>query len=608
MYNPEMRVGVDTGGTFTDFVFWDGSRRRTHKVRSTPDDPARAILRGLGEATGVRELVHGSTVATNALLERRGADTVFITTAGFEDVLDIGRQARRSLYDWLDPGPKPLIPHGRRLGVQERVLHDGAVERALDAREVERVASWAKESGAKAAAVCLLHAYANPSHERALGEALRAAGLFVSLSHEVLPEYREYERASTTAVNAYVSPLMAGYLQRLEVDTPSHATVRVFQSNGGSMSARAASEAAVHTVLSGPAGGVQGGVAAARAAGFNRVITFDMGGTSTDVAVYDGAFGYTHEGELDGLPIRVSMLDIHTVGAGGGSIAYLDSGGALRVGPRSAGADPGPVCYGGGGTEPTVTDANVVLGRIDPATFLSGRMELDVEAAFRALDELGRKAGASREAAARAVVDVARSNMERAIRRITVERGIDPRELTLVAFGGAGPLHACELAQGLEIPTVLAPRDAGVLSAVGMLTADCVRDYSMSVGDQGADSAFAALEIAAAEEMAEDGFAEARLERSIDMRYRGQSYEITVPWERRGSFPEEHQRLYGYRHEGREIEAVTARVKAVAVADETAKLDLAAPSDEQSFATLFAPDGWADDNDAGGNRILTRKG
>lgn len=601
MYNSGMRVGVDTGGTFTDFVGWDGRRRRTHKVRSTPADPARAILAGLTELGPAQDIVHGSTVATNALLERRGADTLLVATEGFEDVLEIARQARRSLYDWHDPGPVPLIAPGRRVGVRERTLHDGSIEMRLTGDEVERVVSQAKASGADSVAVCLLHSYAEPSHEKALGEALRAAGFFVSLSHEVLPEYREYERASTTAVNAYVSPLMAGYLDRLQREAPVGARVRVFQSNGGVMSARAAGESAVHTVLSGPAGGVLGAAAAAKAAGLERAVTFDMGGTSTDVALYDGAFQYTSEGELDGLPIRVSMLDIHTVGAGGGSIAYLDSGGALRVGPRSAGAEPGPACYGRGGTDPTVTDANVVLGRIDPEAFLSGRMALDVDAAHRALERLAAQARESTETTARAVLSAARSNMERAIRRITVERGIDPRELALVAFGGAGPLHACELAQGLEMRTVLAPRDAGVLSAVGMLVADNVRDYSLSIGRDGTEGAFGSLERRAAAEAAEDGAAEIRLERSVDLRYRGQSYEITLPWAERGAFEQEHERLYGWRHEGREVEAVTARVRSVGVSE---KLDLQAPSDEQSFATLHVPSGWTAQADAAGNQIL----
>ena len=486
-----MRVGVDTGGTFTDFVQWDGERLLTHKIRSTPDDPSRAILAGLPAAA--RELVHGSTVATNALLERKGARTALVATAGFEDMLEIGRQNRRSLYDWLDAGRRPLVERELRFGLPERVRADGSVETALSAEAVERLASQLRQAGAESVAVCLLHSYAAPQHERMVGEALRARGFFVSLSSEILPEYREYERASTTAVNAYVSPKMAGYLGRLAASVPNAARLRVFQSNGGSMSAAQAGAEAVRTVLSGPAGGVQGAVAVAKAAGFERLISFDMGGTSTDVALHDGRFEHAAETELADCPLRVAMLDIHTVGAGGGSIAWFDAAGALRVGPESAGAEPGPVCYGAG-DRITVTDANLFLGRIDPERFLSGQMRLDERRARRAMAEMAQRAGVSPAELARAIIATANSNMERAIRRISVERGKDPRGLALVAFGGAGPLHACELAERLDMRTVLAPRHAGVLSALGMLTADFVRDSSASLLDRPADEVFEALE------------------------------------------------------------------------------------------------------------------
>ena len=598
-----MRAGVDTGGTFTDFVFWDGRTCRTHKTRSTPDDPARAILAGL-EAPAA-EIVHGSTVATNALLERRGARTALVTTAGFEDLLEIGRQNRARLYDWFDPGRIPLVPAELRFGLEERVAYDGAVLRPASREAINRVAVAVKAAGAESAAVCLLHSYANPAHERALGEALRAQGLFVSLSHEVLPEYREYERASTTAVNAYVSPLMARYLRSLSAALPGESRLRVFQSNGGSMSAVYAGEAAVHTVLSGPAGGVLGAAAVARAAGFERIISFDMGGTSTDVALYDRGFTMTSEGEIDGLPVRVGMLDVHTVGAGGGSIAWLDPAGALRAGPRSAGAAPGPVCYGEG-EEITVTDANLYLGRIAPERFLSGRMALDADRMATHMERFAQRCGVAPRELAEAILAAANASMERAIRRVSIERGRDPRELALVAFGGAGPLHACDLADRLEIRTVLAPRHAGVLSAYGMLTADFVREYSQSTLDREAEALFGELEERAGADLAAEGFDQAQLERSVDMRYAGQAYEINVPWSERGGFDEAHERLYGYAHHGRAVESVTARLRAIGVSEQSRRIEPGAPGDEQSFSTLYAPPGWDVREDPFGNQILRR--
>ncbi len=595
-----MRIGVDTGGTFTDFVLWDGKSIRTKKIRSTPDDPSRAILAGVEAAD---EIVHGSTVATNALLERRGARTAFVTTAGFEDILAIGRQNRVSLYDWFGDPPPPLAPAELRFGLSERTLFDGSIETALRVEEVDALAVKLRELRVESVAVCLLHSYANAEHERRVGEALRGAGLFVSLSHEVLPEYREYERASTTAVNAYVSPLMARYLDALDRQV-GQARLRVFQSNGGSMSARTAGSSAVHTVLSGPAGGVQGAAAVARAAGFERVISFDMGGTSTDVALYDRRPTYTTEAELGGCPIRVAMLDIHSVGAGGGSIAYLDAGGALRVGPRSAGAEPGPVCYGSG-EEIAVTDANLFLGRIDPDKFLSGSMRLDVDRSTRYLERFAAKAGVSAAEMAQGIVDVANSNMERAIRKISVERGHDPRDFALLSFGGAGGQHACALAERLEIRTVIAPKQAGVLSALGMLTADFSRDFSASLAGPDVGATFGQLERRATEELRGEGFEDMLLERSVDLRYRGQSFEITLPWNERSNFDAAHERLYGYARRGRETEIVTARVKAVGVGKSEA-FNLAAASDEQSFSSLFVSPGWSREQDRFGNEILRR--
>ena len=600
-----VRIGVDTGGTFTDFVFWDGDAVRTGKVRSTPDDPSRAVLEGLGGATG--EIVHGSTVATNALLEGRGARLAFVATEGFEDILELGRQNRRSLYDWADSGWPELAAREMRFGVRERALADGSIETPLDSTALDGLATRLRDAGAESVAVCLLHSYAAPEHERLVGEVLRAAGFFVSLSHEVLPEYREYERAATTAVNAAVSPVMGRYLSRLEAALPAASRLRVFQSTGASMSASAAGRLAVQTVLSGPAGGVLGAALTARAAGFERFIAFDMGGTSTDVSLYDGRLGYTNESELGGFPIRVATLDIHSVGAGGGSIAWFDAGGALRVGPRSAGADPGPVCYGKG-EEVTVTDANLLLGRIDADRFLSGRMTLDVDRAARAMEAFGRRAGVSADEAARAIVRVANANMERALRAVSVERGLDPRDFALVAFGGAGGQHACELAELLEIGAVVVPREAGVLSALGMLSADFARDYSQSVVAGGPEATFRALEARARAELSEEGAGEAVFERSVDLRYAGQSFEITLPWAERSDFDSAHRRLYGYDHAGREVEAVTARLRAVVPTPEEQRFRLRAEASRETFSSLYAAPGWQMTQDDLGARTLRRAG
>ncbi len=593
-----MRIGVDTGGTFTDFVIWDGSRYYTRKIRSTPHDPAAAILEGLQDLEA-QEVVHGSTVATNALLERKGARTAFLTTEGFEDLLIIGRQNREKLYDLLAPAKRQLVPSELSLGLPERILYDGSVERDLDPAALEGLSEKLRGLGVESVAVCLLHSYANPVHEKRVAEALE--GFFVSLSHEVLPEYREYERASTTVVNAYVTPLMARYLTGLS-EKLGATRLRVFQSNAGSISSGAAECGAIHTVLSGPAGGVVGAAAAAKQAGFSRVISFDMGGTSTDVSLYDGKFSYTTESNLGDFPIRIPMLDIHSVGAGGGSIAYLDRAGALRVGPQSAGADPGPVCYGRG-EQITVTDANLLLGRIQPDKFLGGRMQLDLDRTRGFMNSFAAQLGVSIEKTAAAIVDVANSNMERAIRAVSVERGHDPRDFALLSFGGAGAQHACELAERLDVSTVIVPPHAGVLSAVGMLAADCVRDYSQSVLGKDPVLAFEELGGRAAAEFSDEGFSEVLFERLIDLRYEGQSYEITVPWQQRADFDAHHRKLYGYDHPGRKVEQVTARVKAIAILD---KIDLAAPSQREEFSSIYVAPAWREREDATGNSILTR--
>ncbi len=576
-----MIVGIDTGGTFTDFVVLDGGEPRIHKVPSTPDDPAKAVLQGLSELAGLdvagldaASIVHGSTVATNALLERRGARVVLITTAGFEDVIEIGRQDRSAIYDLDVTKAPPLVPPKRRLGARERVGPGGEVLTPLEAAEVERLQAEVEAAEPEAVAICLLHSYADPAHEAKLAEALRAraADAFISVSHEVLPEFREYERTSTTLVNAYVGPVMSRYLGRLAENLDPE-RVRIMSSNGGVMPLSAAGRLAVQTILSGPAGGAVGGFEIGRTAGHPNVITFDMGGTSTDVSLCEDGLTRTSETVIGDLPIRVPVIDVHTVGAGGGSIAYRDPGGALRVGPESAGADPGPVCYGQGGDRVTVTDAHVYLGRLPPDHFLGGERALEVTPVEAAIETLAGELGISPRDAAEGVIRVANATMERAIRVISLERGYDPQDFTLVCFGGAGALHAADLARALGLRRVLVPRAAGTLSALGMLMADPIRDYSRTLmipagaAESGAlESAIEALEERALRELSDDGLPHetTRLERSLELRYAGQGYELSVPYDSDfvASFHAAHERRYGYADPERPCEVVNARLRA----------------------------------------------
>ena len=569
-----IRIGVDTGGTFTDLVRLDAAGIRVHKVASTPGNPARAILQGIAELMGgerVGEVVHGSTVATNAVLERKGARVAMVTTAGFEDVLLIGRQTRAELYNFMVRGRRPMVQAGLTFGVRERMDHLGGVVEALREEAVGRVVAAVRESGVECAAVCLLHSYANATHERMLVDALRGAGIAVTASCDVLPEYREFERWSTTVVNAYVMPMMSAYLKELEAAMGA-ARLLVMQSNGGSISAGEAARVPVRTILSGPAGGAVGAQAVARASGYERAILFDMGGTSTDVSLVDGVLGTTNESVVGDFPVRLPMLDIHTVGAGGGSIAYIDKGGALRVGPRSAGAEPGPVCYGRG-DELTVTDANLLLGRLDAEHFLGGRMKLDVGRARTRAEAFAAELGMNAAELAAGIVRIANANMERAIRAVSVQRGHDPREFALLAFGGAGGMHACEIAETMDIDTVLVPEHAGVLSALGMLLADVRKDYSQTILRRSGSVTLRELaELVgplverAEEELSAEGFAptEMVIERSLDVRYRGQAYEINVPLGAGfdAEFHRVHEKMYGYANAERETEIVNVRVNA----------------------------------------------
>ncbi len=611
-------IGIDIGGTFTDFVLVRDGRVRIYKTLSTPDDPARALVQGIDLLGAPVAVVHGTTVATNALLERRGAPTALITTAGFGDVLAIGRGDRPTLYDLNVTRPEPLVPEAWRFELVERLLADGSVLIPLDDTELARIVAWIATQPVEAVAICLLHSYANPSHEArvaaALEQAACAAGrsLFISASYRVLPEPREYERTSTTVVNAYVSPTLGRYLSRLGPALMERGvrSLRIMASDGGSMGLVTARELAARATLSGPAGGIVGAFAVARRAGFTRIITLDMGGTSTDVALVDGTLPRTSESRVGGVPVRLPSLDIHTVGAGGGSIARVDAGGALRVGPQSAGADPGPACYGRG-TLPTVTDANLLLGRLQPDYFLGGRMALDVDrarAVFATLahDLFGAHDVAAERRAALGVVRVANALMERAIRAISVERGDDPRDCTLVAFGGAGPLHAAHLAAALGIRTVLIPRYPGVLSAFGMIAADVTREISRALlmTLDALDPATLAAHISVLADEARAALAAdgedpqgCRIECVLDLRYVGQSYELPTPldqkWEASPApladlaerFHMLHERRYGHAMRNRQIEAVTLRVRAVSPRDAPAF----APDDLPPRATPLAP-------------------
>ena len=569
-----MRVAIDTGGTFTDCVYLAAGELHVLKVFSTPANPAQAVLDalariGAGKPLDVR---HGTTVGTNTMLERKGARVAFVTTAGFEDTIAIGRQTRSKLYDWFQPVPVCLVPRPLRFGVPERVSAEGEILRSPTDQDLQLLVNQVRASGAEAIAISLLFSFANPQTEQRVEAALGCLGLPISTSHRILPEFREYERASTTVVNAYLAPRMQSYLLHLEQSVITNhpgGRVDVMQSSGGILSARRAAPEPVRTVLSGPAGGVIGASRVARWAGFEHIIGFDMGGTSTDVFLADaGGPQLTRESIVAGIPVSMPMLDIHTAGAGGGSIARFDAGGMLRVGPESAASEPGPICFGRG-TMPTVTDANLLLGRLDQGTFLGGGVRLDRQ---RAAQIMGQQRGplASAEDFAAGILRVVETQMEKAIRVISIERGHDPRQFTLVAFGGGGPLHACALARALRIPTVLVPAMPGALSAVGILLADAVRDYSRTVmlpGDatRSIEDGFAELERLGFADFAAEGL-QGTAERTVDLRYRRQGYELNVPWNGQviAAFHRLHQQRYGFCDVRKPVEVVNLRLRMVA--------------------------------------------
>ena len=565
-------VGVDTGGTFTDLVAIVRGELRVHKVLSTPHDPADAVIRGLAEMladVSLGAVTYSSTVATNALLEKKGARVALITNAGFEDVIEIGRQNRDDLYALAPSRPEPLVKRAMRFGIVERTLFDGTIVEPLTDAELARIRKLAAASDAEAFAVCLLHSYANPKSEEAIARTLQSLGRPLSVSHRILAEYREYERFSTAVVNAYVAPRMSSHLQNLETRLKG-ARLRVMQSNGSAIGAELARAEPVRTILSGPAAGVIGAATLATAIGTDRFITFDMGGTSTDVSLFDRRARIRTLSHPEGYAVRTPVIDIHTVGAGGGSIARVDAGGSLRVGPESAGADPGPACYGRGDS-PTVTDADLVAGRLVAENFLGGKMKLHPERAARALARLAREMKATPLGAARGVVRVVNANMERAIRVITVERGYDPRDFALLAFGGAGPMHACELALDLGIRHIVMPQNPGLLCAWGAVGAPLGREYSLTVRETNPDyarllrHASPLIRRVRSELKAEDA---ARIEHElwVDMRYRGQSYELEVALTSRfiPEFHALHRRTFGHAAPDAQVEVVNIRIRAIA--------------------------------------------
>jgi N-methylhydantoinase A len=577
---PPLRIAIDSGGTFTDCVWLQGSTLQILKVFSTPADPAQAIADAVSRiASDAYEIVvlQGTTVGTNTLLQRKGARVAFVTTKGFEDSIEIGRQQRPKLYDFFFEKDPALSPAELRFGVDERTSAEGKILRAPTPESLQTLAVQIATQKPQAIALSLLFSFANPQNEKAVVAALEALNLPISVSHQILSEFREYERASTVLVNAYLQPVMQGYLQKLQERTGiggKAARIFVMQSSGGITALATAAEQPVRTVLSGPAGGIVGAAAVAKRSGFDRIITFDMGGTSSDVALIDGQPTTTNEADVAGLPVRVPVLDIHTVGAGGGSLARFDAGGALRVGPESAGADPGPICYGKG-ERPTVTDANLLLGRLPADQFLGGDFQLDLPRTQKIIAEWLKKnhSSLSLEQFADGVVRVVNANMEKAIRVVSIERGHDPRQFSLVAFGGAGAMHACELAHALRIPRVIVPAYPGALSALGILISDVVKDHSrtilLRVGPGAAFSAqldpiFAELKRSIAAELEkEDWQGRAVFESSCDIRYRGQGYELNLPYiaDVLKRFHAEHKRRYGYSSPERDLEIVTVRMR-----------------------------------------------
>ncbi len=566
-------IGVDTGGTFTDFIYKKDGKWGVLKILSTPENPARALLEGIKQIAEKEEknIIHGTTVATNALLERKGAKVAFITNKGFEDIIYIGRQNRKRLYDLHYKREKPLVEEENRYGLDCRINSKGEILKDLEVRDIENLIKELKEKKIKSVAVSFLFSFLNNTHEKEVEERLKEEGFFVSPSYKIIPEFREYERSSTVVVNAYVMPKMNSYISYIEENLSDKDILRIMQSNGGSISTKTAKEEPVRTILSGPAGGVVGAFEIGKKVGFTKLITFDMGGTSTDVSLINESIPFSTDTEISSIPVKVPIIDIHTVGAGGGSIAYIDKGGALNVGPESAGADPGPVCYGKG-KHITVTDANLFLGRLIPDFFLGGKMKLDKERTNLYMKKLAKQVNLSPVELAEGILTIANTKMEKAIRVISVEKGYNPEEFILFSFGGAGGMHAVFLAKALNIPKVLVPRNPGILSAVGMLMADIIKDYSSTVmlsekeaKYEALKELFSILEKKAREDLKKEGAEDINFERYLDMRYKGQSFEIKVPFSKNfiKEFHNTYEKIYGFKNLDRETQVVNIRLRAV---------------------------------------------
>jgi len=597
------RIGVDVGGTFTDLVLIDEASGKISvmKVPSTPSSPDRAVVSGIRKIlqeervnpSKVSFVIHGTTVATNAIIERKGVKVALVVTEGFRDVLHIGRQTRPKLYDFFAQRPAPLVPRHLRYEVPERVLFTGEIKQPLDENAVRKVAKNILKQGVKVVVVCLINSYANPAHEQRVKEILEEElpNMEVLTSIECLPEFKEYERVSTAVVNAYVMPIIGRYVKKIRAELHKlgvHSDLHIMQSNGGVMSSETAAKKSVHTLLSGPAAGVIAGLAIGKMSGTDNVITIDMGGTSFDVSlIYQGNISLVTESEIAGQIVTVPMLDVITLGAGGGSIAWIDRGGALQVGPESAGAEPGPVCYNRGGTEPTVTDANLVLGYLNPYYFVGGEMILDKEKSRQAIQEkIAKPFGMTVEEAATGIIKIVNANMVKGIRVVSVERGYDPRQFALVCFGGAGPVHGGMLARELDIPKVIIPISPGVNSALGLLMADFRHDYSVTYLQTMADAdvseineKYAKLESEAINQMIQENVSREAIviKRSAAMRYLGQGYELEVeiPSERalipedlqriKNNFHNVHENSYGYRMDKNEVEFVSLKITCVGI-------------------------------------------
>lgn len=611
------RIGVDVGGTFTDICVFDENTGgiEIQKVPSSTHDPAEAIIEGVEIITREKSLpkdeinyfVHGTTIGTNTAIERKGAKTALLTTYGFRDLLEIGRQTRPSLYNLYVDKPKQLIPRKWRREITERILSDGSIYRELDIDSAEEVIDSLIKEGVEAVSVCFLHSYLNPVHEKKIKELIikKFPNVYISISSEVLPEYREYERLSTTTLNSYIGPVVSNYVDKLEKGlkgTGIKVKPYIYQSNGGLMSVTTTKSNPVRTALSGPSAGVAGAIYVSKLAGFRNVITLDMGGTSTDVCLIQDLQENIATGKkVAGFPLHLPMTDIHAVGAGGGSIAWIDSGGILKVGPESAGAVPGPVCYGRGGEEPTVTDANVMLKRLNPNRILGGKMQIDLDGAENAIkNKLAKHLNMDAVDVAKGIIKVVNSNMVRAIRVVSVERGYDPREFTLMAYGGAGPIHAVDIARELGIKTVLVPRTPGILSALGLLVSDLKMDFVKTrilMADaedfSKVKSELDNLDQKVLEWFEEEGIEseKRRVERGLDMRYKGQNYELTIELDNDletiedlktviNKFHTVHNRMYEYANRDEQVEIVNFRATAFG---EIEKAELKGYSEEQNY-------------------------